>query len=67
MEGTCKCGGRIKQSRHNVETDKGASAWLEPLKSYTLPLTVTVSQCSACGRRRTEVDDADGTRIMVKG
>lgn len=60
MEGVCKCGGRIKESTHEVKTLDGARKWLPECQDGNIPLTIRQSRCAACWRTMTEVKDGAG-------
>lgn len=50
MNGTCQCGGRIKERSHTVTTERGA-------KEHGInlwPVVIEVSECMACGRSMTK-------------
>ena len=53
MEGQCKCGGKIRESRHEVVTSKSAAEW--GFESANLPATIEQSKCGACGREMVKV------------
>ena len=64
MEGTCPCGGRIKQSSHILTTDKTFDQYKID-DSWTLPVDVVISRCQACGRVHIVVEDSDGKRKVL--
>lgn len=64
MELICKCGGKVKETNHQVTTEKGIDQWSP---GCNLPATVEQSECKSCGRYRVRIFDASGEVVMVRG
>lgn len=57
----CKCGGITRDSIYEVTTEEGAKK--HAAFGCSLPLSIDVRECKACGRRLTVVTDANGTKV----
>lgn len=64
MELICKCGGKVKEARHDVASVRGAMIWGVDCK---LPATVEQSECKSCGRYAVRVTDAHGVEVLRRG
>ena len=65
MEGTCPCGGRLKERNHTVTTQKGADEWVQGVKQ--LPMTIEQTECQSCGRYRVRCIDRVGNIVYQAG
>lgn len=64
MNGTCKCGGVIKERNHQVTTERGI---LEYEVNCALPANIETSECGSCGRNRLVITDAMGHFVYQRG
>ena len=65
MEGTCPCGGRLRERNHHVTTRKGANEWVSV--DCELPLLIEQTECQACGRYRVRCIDHKGVVVHQAG
>jgi hypothetical protein len=60
MQGTCQCGGRLREHEHVVETVAGIA---KHGLGCPPPVTVERTRCVACGREETRYYRADGSMV----
>ena len=63
MEGTCPCGGKLKEHNHNVLTYEGARKWHVLCE---MPAHVEQTTCTGCGRGGHRIFDVNDKLVVDK-
>jgi len=58
--GTCKCGGNINETGHEVKGLGKAREWFSQITQDDLPVMIEQRTCNSCGRMDKKWRDKDG-------